>query len=99
MSIPALATTHFADVPEHDADAIGPSIAVTGAGRIAGRHVIRVLIVDDHAVTRRGVRSLIEGRLRYAVAGEAANDEEALEVARRTEPDLVVLDCSHPRGD
>lgn len=60
------------------------------------RHLIRVMIVDDHEIARRGVRSLIEGKLRYEVVGEAANDPEALVIARQTNPHIVVLDCSHP---
>ena len=47
---------------------------------------IRVLIVDDHAVVRRGLRSLFQIEQDIVVAGEAANGIEAVEAARRHRP-------------
>jgi len=54
--------------------------------------MIRVLLVDDHAVVRAGLRMLIESRPGLAVVGEAANGGDALTVAAREQPDLVLLD-------
>jgi DNA-binding NarL/FixJ family response regulator len=54
--------------------------------------VIRVLLVDDHAVVRSGLRMLIENRSRVKVIGEAANPTDALAVASQAHPDVIVLD-------
>lgn len=58
--------------------------------------MIRVLIADDHAVVRRGVRMVLEGSARIAVAAEAATGVEALEKARKGGIDVAVLDLSMP---
>ncbi len=56
----------------------------------------RILIVDDHAVVRRGVRGLLEAQPGWEVCGEASNGHEALEKVAELHPDLVVLDVSLP---
>ena len=53
---------------------------------------IRVVLVDDHAVVRTGLRMLIESRPGTIVVGEAGNSSEALAVVARTQPDIIVLD-------
>jgi len=53
---------------------------------------IRVLIVDDHAMVRSGLRMLIEHRQGLCVAGEAASSAEALALAAREKPDIILLD-------
>ena len=65
---------------------------------------IRVLIVDDHAVVRQGLRTFLELQTdpvtrHIAVVGEAANGSEAIELARRTQPDVVLLDLVMPELD
>ncbi len=57
---------------------------------------LRILIVDDHAVVRRGVRALLESQPQWEVAGEATTGREAVEAARRVRPDIVVMDLSLP---
>jgi len=57
---------------------------------------LRILIVDDHAVVRRGVRSLLESQAGWEIAGEAATGREAVDLARRLKPDIVVMDLSLP---
>jgi DNA-binding NarL/FixJ family response regulator len=57
---------------------------------------LRILIVDDHAVVRRGVRSLLESYQGFEITGEAATGREAVEMARRLQPDVVVMDLSLP---
>jgi DNA-binding NarL/FixJ family response regulator len=59
--------------------------------------MIRVLIVDDHELLRAGLRSRLEREPGIAVVGEAATTESALLVARRLQPDLIVLDLLLPR--
>jgi DNA-binding NarL/FixJ family response regulator len=57
---------------------------------------LRILIVDDHAVVRRGVRALLESQAGWEVAGEAATGREAIASARRLQPDIVIMDLSLP---
>jgi two-component system, NarL family, response regulator NreC len=59
----------------------------------------RVVLADDHAVLRAGLRLLIESQKDMAVVGEAADGPEAVRRARRVRPDLVVLDLAMPRTD
>ncbi|MEW5958907.1 MAG: response regulator transcription factor [Chloroflexota bacterium] len=60
---------------------------------------IRVLIVDDHAILRDGIRSLLERREGIIVVGEAGNGEEALERVHQLLPDLVLMDIAMPVMD
>lgn len=66
-----------------------------GAG-LAGRPGAKVLVVDDHEVTRRGVASVLAADPRLSVCGEAANGEEAVALATDLQPDVVVIDVLMP---
>lgn len=57
---------------------------------------IRVLLVDDHALVRRGFRRLLEDDPAIEVVDEAGDGEEAVELSRRHQPDVVVLDYALP---
>ena len=57
---------------------------------------IRVLVVDDHALVRRGFRRLLEDDAELEVVGEATDGDEALELVLREKPDVVVLDYALP---
>ena len=57
---------------------------------------IRVLIVDDHAVVREGLRAFLALQEGIEVAGEAADGEEALEAATRLRPDVILMDLVMP---
>jgi DNA-binding NarL/FixJ family response regulator len=57
---------------------------------------LRILVVDDHAVVRRGVRSLLESHEGWEVCGEATTGRDAVEQSRRLRPDVVVMDLSLP---
>ena len=54
------------------------------------------MIVDDHALVRAGLAELLEGDDELEVVGTAANGEEAIEVAEREQPDVVLMDLSMP---
>jgi CheY-like chemotaxis protein len=56
----------------------------------------RILLVDDHELMRRGVRSLLETQTDFEVSGEASSSQEALEQLERLRPDVVVLDLQMP---
>jgi DNA-binding NarL/FixJ family response regulator len=56
----------------------------------------RILIADDHEVVRRGIRALLESRPGWEVSGEVEDGREAVERARETKPDLVLLDIGMP---
>ncbi|HKT09891.1 MAG TPA: response regulator transcription factor, partial [Gemmatimonadaceae bacterium] len=58
--------------------------------------VIRVLIADDHAIVRDGLRALIYAQSRLVVVGEAANGAEAVDRTRMLRPHVVVIDVSMP---
>ena len=60
---------------------------------------IGVLIVDDHAVVRRGLRTLLELQEEIEVVGEAANGLEAVEQASQLLPDVVLMDLMMPEMD
>lgn len=66
----------------------------TGAG--AGAAPIRILLVDDHAVLRSGLRMLLDAEGDMEVVGEASTGEEGVEKARELGPDVVVMDISMP---
>jgi DNA-binding NarL/FixJ family response regulator len=60
---------------------------------------LSILIADDHAVVRRGVRTLLEVRAEWKICGEAGTGREAIEKARKLRPDLVLLDLTMPETD
>jgi DNA-binding NarL/FixJ family response regulator len=67
------------------------------APEIAG-NPIRVLLVDDHEIVRRGARTLLEPEPDIVVAGEARGVREAVEVAAATRPDVVITELDLPDG-
>ena len=58
--------------------------------------MIRILLADDHAVMRRGLRALIEGYPDFSVVGEANDGREAVALADSLRPDVVVMDLTMP---
>jgi DNA-binding NarL/FixJ family response regulator len=58
---------------------------------------ISVLLVDDHNLVRRGFRRIIEDEPDMAVVGEASNGAEAVELARKLNPQVIVMDCALPQ--
>jgi CheY-like chemotaxis protein len=81
-SRPATSDTPVAEAPTPSASAIG---------------AIRVLVVDDHTVVRRGLVEILQKESGIAVAGEAGDGQQALDQARLLKPDVVLMDITMPR--
>jgi DNA-binding NarL/FixJ family response regulator len=60
---------------------------------------IRILLVDDHPLFRQGVAYTISREQDLEVVGEAASGREALELAHKLQPDVILLDITMPEGD
>jgi two-component system response regulator NreC len=60
---------------------------------------VRILLADDHSILRMGLKMLIGAAPDLEVVGEAADGEEAIALAQRLEPDVVLMDISMPRVD
>jgi len=59
---------------------------------------LRILIVDDHAVVRTGIRTLLESENDFSVVAEAENGIEAIKLALAHQPDVIVMDIRLPGG-
>jgi DNA-binding NarL/FixJ family response regulator len=60
---------------------------------------LRVLLVDDHLLFRKGVRAVLKGRSGVEVVGEAGDGLEAVSLAQETMPDVILMDIGMPRCD
>ncbi len=77
-----------AQTPDKDGDAARPH-----------PNPIRVLLVDDHAMVRQGLRSVLDGYADLNIIAEAGDGEEAVTLAGLLKPDLIVMDVNLPRLD
>jgi CheY-like chemotaxis protein len=59
----------------------------------------RVLLADDHEAIRKGVRQVLLANAHVEVVGEASNGREAIDEARKLQPDLIIMDWSMPELD
>ncbi|BBB89513.1 MAG TPA: response regulator transcription factor [Methylomusa anaerophila] len=59
---------------------------------------IKVLVVDDHFLSRKGITSMLSAHSMFEIAGEATNGQEALEKAKALMPDLILMDIRMPGG-
>lgn len=59
----------------------------------------RLLIADDHALVREGMRAMLASEQNLEVVGEAENGQEALELCRELRPDLILMDVRMPEMD
>lgn len=60
---------------------------------------IRVMIVDDHAMVRRGLAAFLKTKVDLELVGEASDGEEALEMCEQVQPDVVLMDLVMPKVD
>ncbi len=78
------------------ADKVGRADGVRGSG---GHKPIRVLVVDDHAIVRRGIRALLETEADIEVVGEVEDGRQAVAEAVRLRPDVILMDLMMPGMD
>ncbi|WP_412519501.1 response regulator transcription factor [Actinomadura madurae] len=69
-----------------------------GAGAGEGAGTVRIVLVDDHAIVRHGLRSILEREADLEVVGEASTAAEALVVVERSRPTIVLLDLKLSTG-
>ena len=60
---------------------------------------IKVVIADDHALFRDGLRRILSLEKDILVVGEASNGDDVIKVVERTKPDILLLDIKMPKGD
>jgi len=58
---------------------------------------ITIMLVDDHPLVREGIRSSFKGSSRFRVVGEAGEGDQAVRLARRLKPDIILLDIAMPK--
>lgn len=64
-----------------------------------GKSTIRVLLADDHQLVRQGIEALLMAAKDIEIIGEARDGVEAVELAQRLQPDIVLMDIQMPRLD
>jgi PAS domain S-box-containing protein len=82
----------------HAPAAAGP-VPHRAASPIPSSQRLRILLVDDHAMVRQGLRSVLEGYQDLEVIGEAGDGESAITLAGALKPDVVVMDVNMPKID
>lgn len=75
------------------------SHAPSKAGKKSSAKKLRILLADDHTILRQGLRALIDSQPDMEVIDEAANGVEAIEKAKQTLPDVVIMDIGMPEMD
>lgn len=75
----------------------GHAPATPRLGKASARKAIRILLVDDHPVVRKGLMACLAHQSEIQVIGEAGDGEEGVRLARELKPDVVLMDIDMPR--
>jgi CheY-like chemotaxis protein len=94
-SAPGQGSTFFVAVPQSE-QAVEVARPERAEPRAEENARLRVLLADDHEITREGLLALLRDEHSLEVVGEAANGREAVALAQELEPDVVVMDVSMP---
>jgi CheY-like chemotaxis protein len=76
---------------------LAPHAAPSGTPKAGPQRVVRVLVADDHKLFREGLISLLNQERYLDIVGEAGDGEEAVELARRLRPDIMIMDVTMPK--
>lgn len=63
------------------------------------KNSLRIVVVDDHELVRRGIRDLLEAQKSWRVVGEARGGREAIEIVKKLKPDIAIVDITMPDMD
>lgn len=97
-----LAILHLPLVQPPTVPSANPQAACSSSSRPLAEDqikTVKVLLVDDHAMVRQGLRSILDSYTDLTVVGEAANGQDAVVMARSLHPDVVVMDVNLPLID
>lgn len=83
-------------VKENSARRTQPAPRANHKGGLPEGRMIRILIVDDHEMVRQGLRRIIEQREDWQICGEASTGREAVALAKKLMPNVVILDLGMP---
>jgi PAS domain S-box-containing protein len=75
---------------------VSPAAAEEAPSLVDPSHKIRIMVVDDHRMMRKGLRGLLESEPDFVVVAEAGDGIEAIEVARQEQPDVITMDINMP---
>ncbi len=96
---PVLSGLRFSGTPSQRGATATPNKSLKPARADAMKAQIRLVLVDDHPVVRRGIASCLAAHEHLVIVGEAGDGQEALQRIRELQPDLVLMDIDMPRMD
>ena len=84
-------------VPLQPKESTSPLVMKNQTLPVSAPGTIRVLIVDDHTVVRKGLAEILQREPGFAIVGEAVDGQHALDQSRQLKPDVVLMDVTMPR--
>lgn len=71
-------------------------VSKNAEGQVESSRRVKILVADDHEVMRMGIRNLLESVPNWEVSGEAGTGREAVDLALRSSPDIIIMDITMP---